>query len=173
MIRLAESLSLDDFSIIVPQAPDNAWYPYTFLAPQAKNEPWLSSSLQFITELINDIAGKGIDAEKLFFLGFSQGACLALEYAARNAAKYGGIISLTGGLIGDNINYDNYKGDFENTPVFMSSSSNDPHVPLERVMKTAELYREMNAGLTLKVYNGSTHRITFEEIEYVNQHFLS
>jgi len=173
MLRLRESLQLDDFCIFIPQASNNAWYPYTFLSHPTINEPWLSSALQLITGLIKEMDDHGISSEKIFFLGFSQGACLALEYTARYARRYGGIVSFTGGLIGDKLYYNNYKGNFEKTPVFMSASARDPHVPTDRDEKTAELFRKMNADITLSIYNGSSHTVTKEEIDFVNCNFFN
>src|SRR5215212_12101961 len=136
ILSLSSYLDVKDFSLLAPQATNNTWYPYSFLAPPLQNEPWLSSALKLLKELLEDIISKGVPTENIYFCGFSQGACLALEFVTRNANKYGGVAAFTGGLIGDKIYSENYKGDFENTPVFIGSSNPDPHIPVERVKVT-------------------------------------
>ena len=139
------------------------------MSPVAQNEPWLSSALQILKNKIVELNQLGITSEKIFFLGFSQGACLALEFVARNAARYGGVIAFTGGLIGDNINTDNYSGDFQETPVFIGSSDPDPHVPASRVTETAKQLEKMNAKVSMKIYKGMGHTINEDEIAAANQ----
>ena len=117
ILSLAQHLAVEDFTLLAPQATNHTWYPYSFLAPPAQNEPWLSSALQIVGELVNDIKAKGVLEENIYFAGFSQGACLTLEFVTRNAVRYGGVVALTGGLIGDKIYPDNYQGDFQGTPV--------------------------------------------------------
>src|SRR5207302_9053904 len=116
ILSLSSHLNVNDFSLIGPQATNNTWYPYSFLAPPSQNEPWLSSALQLLRELLDDLYSKGIASENIYFMGFSQGACLMLEFVTRNANKYGGVVAFTGGLIGDKIYNENYEGDFQNTP---------------------------------------------------------
>ena len=169
ILSLAPNLDVSDYSLIAPQAThNNSWYPYSFLAPLQKNEPWLSSALSLIDKIVNDIIEKGKSKANIFFLGFSQGACLTLEYVTRNAVKYGGVVAFTGGLIGDKIYNENYKGDFSQTPVFIGTSNPDPHVPVERVYATANILRDMNASVTEKVYNNMGHTINQDEINSVN-----
>ena len=122
--------------MIAPQATNNTWYPYSFLAPPSQNEPWLSSALDLLDEIVNDLKKNDIDPKNIYFLGFSQGACLTLEYVTRNATRYGGVVAFTGGLIGDKLYSENYKGDFSGTPVFIGTSDPDPHVPVDRVNAT-------------------------------------
>jgi phospholipase/carboxylesterase len=117
---------------------------------------------------MNDLKTKGVRSENIFFLGFSQGACLALEFVTRNAEKYGGIAAFTGGLIGDKIYPENYAGDFSGTPVFIGTSDPDPHVPVERVNTSAEILKNMNALVTKKVYKNMGHTINQDEISTVN-----
>jgi phospholipase/carboxylesterase len=169
ILSLASSLHVKDFALLAPQATNNTWYPYSFLAPPADNEPWLSSALSLLKEIISDIESKGIKKEKIYFLGFSQGACLTLEFVARNAAKYGGVVAFTGGLIGDKIYPENYTGDFNGTPIFIGSSNPDPHVPVERVKATAVILRGMNAVVTEKIYPGMGHTINQDEIDNANR----
>ena len=168
ILSLASYLDVKDFSLIAPQATNNTWYPYSFLAPPAQNEPWLSSALNILKELINEIMSKGIPMENIYFLGFSQGACLTLEFVTRNANKYGGVAAFTGGLIGDRIYNENYKGDFQSTPIFLGTSDPDPHVPVERVYATTNILRDMNAAVTEKVYTNMGHTISQDEIDNAN-----
>lgn len=168
ILSLATHLDVKDFALLAPQATNNSWYPLSFLARPADNEPWLSSALATIAATITDIEKAGISKENVYFLGFSQGACLTLEFAARNAAAYGGVAAFTGGLIGDKIYPENYKGDFAGTPVFIGTSNPDPHVPVERVYASTNILQQMNAVVTEKVYNNMGHTITMDEIEKAN-----
>jgi phospholipase/carboxylesterase len=169
ILSLSSHLHVKDFSLIAPQANNNTWYPYSFLVSPAQNEPWLSSALQLIKEILDDLYSKGIPSEDIYFMGFSQGACLTLEFVTRNANKYGGVIAFTGGLIGDKIYNENYKGNFQNTPVFIGSSNPDPHVPVERVYATTNILKNMNAVVTEKIYNNMGHTINQDEIENANK----
>jgi phospholipase/carboxylesterase len=169
ILSFSTHLHVKDFTLLAPQATNNAWYPYSFLAAPAQNEPWLSSALQLIKELVDDVLSKGVPAENIYFTGFSQGACLTLEFIARNANKYGGAAAFTGGLIGDKIYSENYKGDFQGTPVFVGTSNPDPHVPVERVYATTNILKNMNADVTEKVYNNMGHTINQDEIENANK----
>lgn len=173
IISLSEYLNIGDYSVIAPQATNNSWYPYSFLSPPEKNEPWLSSALELLSEIVEDIAAQGIKYENIFFVGFSQGSCLALEFAARNARKYGGVAAFTGGLIGDKIYSDNYKGNFEKTQVFIGTSDPDQHVPVERVKETSRLLEKMNADVLLKIYGNMGHTINRDEIDSVNDFIFS
>lgn len=168
ILSLASSLNVKNFTLLAPQATNNTWYPYSFLAPPSENEPWLSSALNLLKELLDDLYNKGIPSENIYFTGFSQGACLTLEFVSRNANKYGGIAAFTGGLIGDKIYRENYKGDFQSTPIFIGTSNPDPHVPVERVYATSNILKEMNAMVTEKVYNNMGHTINQNEIEIAN-----
>ena len=172
ILTLTDHLDVNDYTIIVPQATNNTWYPYSFLEPPLRNEPWLSSALGIIGEITNDLA-KVITKENIYFLGFSQGACLMLEFIARNADRYGGVIAFTGGLIGDRIYTENYKGDFAATPVFIGTSDPDPHVPIERVYATTEVLKKMNAALTVKIYKNMGHTINQDEIDSTNSLILN
>lgn len=168
ILSLAAHLAVKDFALLAPQATNNSWYPLSFLARPADNEPWLSSALATIAATVADIEKSGISKENIYFLGFSQGACLTLEYVTRNATAYGGVAAFTGGLIGDKIYPENYKGDFAGTPVFIGTSNPDPHVPVERVYASSNILRQMNADVTEKVYDNMGHTITMDEIEKVN-----
>lgn len=169
ILTLASHLSVPDFALLAPQASNHTWYPYSFLVPPEQNEPWLSSALDLLNQTVADLKKAGIDYKNIFFTGFSQGACLTLEYITRNARRWGGATAFTGGLIGDKLYQENYKGDFEGTPVFIGSSDPDPHVPVYRVKETTRILKEMNATVTEKIYVDMGHTITQEEIEQANQ----
>jgi phospholipase/carboxylesterase len=166
IITLADEFCDDTYYIAAPQATGDTWYPFTFLAPEEKNEPWLSSAIDIVMRLIGNVT-KFIPTEKIFIMGFSQGACLSLETAARHPAKYGGIAAFSGGLIGDKINGQKYIGDFAGTKIFIGNSDKDPHIPDVRVKESAEMLRSMGADVHLRIYNGMGHTIIREEIEEV------
>ena len=169
ILGLAEHLNVKDFALIAPQAKDNSWYPYSFLSPMSQNEPWLSSALSMLSEIADDLKLQNFLPEEIYFAGFSQGACLTLEFVTRNATKYGGVVAFTGGLIGDIINASNYQGDFQNTPIFIGSSNPDPHVPAERVTVSEKILKDMHADVTAKLYNNMGHTISLDEINEANK----
>jgi phospholipase/carboxylesterase len=164
ILSLGDSLPVEDFSLFAPVAAAHSWYPYSFLSLPAQNEPWLSSALDRVFELVEDIKAQGVPAGKIWFTGFSQGACLMLEFITRHATRYGGAAAFTGGLIGDKLYPENYKGDFGGTPVFIGTSDPDPHVPVERVRESGGVLEEMGAEVTVKVYKGMGHTINGQEI---------
>lgn len=168
IIGLSEYLAVDDYLLIGPQADENTWYPHSFLAPQQDNQPFLDRSLQRIADAVALAKSKGVDETSVYFLGFSQGACLALEYTARNAQRYGGIVAFTGGLIGQSLSLENYNGDFDGTPIFIGSSDPDFHVPVERVQDSTVQLRKMGALVTERIYPEMGHRISKEEIILAN-----
>jgi phospholipase/carboxylesterase len=169
ILSLAAELPVADFALLAPQATGYSWYPYSFMAPLAQNQPWLGSALGLLKELVDDVRSQGIAEDKIWFLGFSQGACLTLEFVTRNAARYGGVAAFTGGLIGDRLYPENYKGDFGGTPVFIGTGDHDPHVPLQRVQATTTLLRGMNAIVTEMVYPGRPHTILSDEISQASR----
>jgi phospholipase/carboxylesterase len=169
IISLAGEFNIKDMAIVAPQASNHSWYPNSFMMPVEQNQPALDSALQIIGELVDDIIAKGIPADHIYFTGFSQGACLTLEYVARNAKRFGGVVAFTGGLIGKDLATTNYKGDFDNTPVLITTGDPDPHVPLSRVEESAVILKNLNADVTVKVYKGRPHTITGDEIELANQ----
>ena len=169
ILGLASQLNLSEYALLAPEATNNSWYPYSFLAEPEQNEPWLSSALDLIKEMVDEVMKQGITSENIYLLGFSQGACLALEFAARHAQKMGGIVALTGGLIGDKIYQENYTGDFNGTPIFLGTGNPDPHVPIERVKESANILEKMNAEVHLKVYEGRPHTVSQDEIDVANQ----
>ncbi len=169
ILSLATHLEVNNFSLIAPQATNNTWYPYSFMAPVSANEPWLSSALELLKGVVEDIIAADVDKKDIYFLGFSQGACLMLEFAARNADQYGGIIAFTGGLIGETINTQNYTGDFLNTPIFIGTSDPDPHVPVSRVKESVEVFTGLNASVKEKIFPDMGHSINENEIENANR----
>ena len=169
ILSLKDHLQLADYAIFAPQATQHSWYPYSFMAPVSNNQPALDSALQVIDELVNDIVQKGIARENIWFLGFSQGACLTLEYVTRNAHSYGGIIAFTGGLIGEKLINNNYKGDFNQAPVLVTTGDPDPHVPVSRVNESVGIIQSLNGNVTVKVYKGRMHTISNEELELANK----
>ena len=169
ILGFAAHLNVDEYALFAPEATGNSWYPFSFLALPEQNEPWLSSALNLLNELVNDINEKGIPTEQIYFTGFSQGACLSLEYVARNAKKYGGVAAFTGGLIGNKIYQENYTGDFDGTLVFIGSSDPDMHVPVERVHATTQILQNMHAEVTEKIYKNMGHTINEDEIEHANR----
>jgi phospholipase/carboxylesterase len=168
ILSLADHLEVNEYTLIAPQATNGTWYPYSFLAPPKENEPWLSSALAILKEIVADLNSSGIISSNIYFLGFSQGACLMLEFVTRNATRWGGVVAFTGGLIGDKIYPENYKGDFAGTPVFIGTSNPDPHVPIERVYATANIFKNMHAAVTEKVYDRMGHTINEDEINNAN-----
>lgn len=171
ILSIAAHLNVTDYALLAPQATGHTWYPYSFLAPPQQNEPWLTSALHLLSDVFADINEKGLKDENIYLLGFSQGACLMLEFVARNAKRYGGAVAFTGGLIGDRVYKENYQGDFAGTPVFIGTSNPDPHVPVERVNETSDILRSMNANVTVKVYDGMGHTINQDEIDQANAIF--
>jgi len=172
ILTLKDHLQLDGYAIFAPQATEHSWYPYSFMAPVSNNQPALDSALEVIGSLVEDIKEQGIAQENIYFLGFSQGACLTLEYVSRNAGKYGGVIAFTGGLIGEKLISENYQGDFGQTPILVTTGDPDPHVPVSRVNETVSLLKKLNANVTLKIYKGRQHTVTTEELALANSILL-
>lgn len=168
ILNLSKHLNVNEYALLAPQATNSTWYPFSFISPVEQNEPWLSSAIETIGKTVQTVLNAGIKAENIYFFGFSQGACLTLEFLVRNAQKYGGAVAIIGGVIGEEINRKNYKGDFKQTPVFLGTSNPDFHVPVERVYATSNILKEMNANVTEKVYLNFGHSINQEEIELAN-----
>ncbi len=167
ILELAHEFGRPDLCYVAPQAAGYTWYPYSFMAPMQQNEPYLSSALERIGEVLDLLEEEGIPPERTVLLGFSQGACLSLEYAARNARRYGGVVGLSGGLIGPPGTPRDYEGTFEGTPVFLGCSDRDPHIPRERVDESAEVMRRMGAEVTERIYPAMGHTVNMDEIEFV------
>ena len=169
ILGFAAHLNVDEYALFAPEATGNSWYPLSFLALPEQNEPWLSSAINLIKELVDDIIAGGIPADNIYFTGFSQGACLSLEFVTRHATRYGGVAAFTGGLIGNKIYQENYSGDFKGTPVFIGSSDPDMHVPVERIHATTQILQNMHADVTEKIYKNMGHTINEDEIEHANR----
>jgi phospholipase/carboxylesterase len=165
ILGLATYLPVKDFALFAPQATNNTWYPYSFMAAPKDNEPYLSGALALVKDTVAEVEASGIKPENIYFLG----ACLTLEFVTRNATRYGGVVAFTGGLIGDKIYNENYSGDFAGTPVFIGTSDPDPHVPVERVNVSADILTGMNAEVTKKIYKGMGHTISQDEINVVSE----
>lgn len=167
MLPLADELAHPDFSYLALQAAGNTWYPHSFLATIESNEPFLSSALLAVGEALDQLAGAGILPERTILLGFSQGACLALEFAARHARRYGGVVGLSGGLIGPDGTPRDYPGSLADTPVFLGCSDPDFHIPRERVLHSADVLRDLGGEVTVKLYPGLSHTINQDELDAV------
>jgi phospholipase/carboxylesterase len=168
ILTLAPHFSQPGLAFLAPQAAGNTWYPNRFTAPIPSNEPWLSSALAFITRVHSQVTAAGIPNEHIFLLGFSQGACLALEYAARNPNRYAGLIGLSGGLIGPDLISREAPGSFESTPVFLGCSDVDFHIPQERVEQTALIFARMGAEVTKRLYPNMDHTVNEDEIDFIH-----
>ncbi|HEY9593038.1 MAG TPA: dienelactone hydrolase family protein [Spirochaetia bacterium] len=164
ILELAPEIAGSTVSCLAPQASGRTWYPYPFLAPIAQNEPGISSGLGVLAALVRRALDAGVPAESIFLLGFSQGACLTLEFAARNARRYGGIIGLSGGLIGPDWTPRDYPGSMEGTPVFLGCSDRDPHIPKERVLLTRGVFTDLGAAVDARLYPDMGHTVNEDEV---------
>jgi len=169
ILGIAPELGADDVAYLAPQAAGHTWYPYSFLSPIPQNEPGLTSALGVIAGLVENLANEGHTSDRIIILGFSQGACLGLEFAARNARRYAAVIALSGGLIGPPGTPRNYAGSMSQTPVFLGCSDVDPHIPLERVHESAEIFRRIEAGVDERIYPRMGHTINADELAAVRE----
>jgi phospholipase/carboxylesterase len=168
IMTVGAELSQPGFAYLAPQAAGNAWYPNPFTAPLEANEPYLSSALEVVETLLARVE-ETVPAQRVVLLGFSQGACLTLEFAARHARRYGGVIGLSGGLIGPDRTPRDYPGDFEGTPAFLGCSDVDPHIRKDRVQEAAEVLKRMGAQVTMRLYPGLGHTVNQDEIDAVRK----
>jgi predicted esterase len=166
IMTIASEVQRPGFAYLAPQAANNAWYPNPFTAPIESNEPYLSSALDMLAGLLNRVL-ETVPAERVVLLGFSQGACLTLEFAARNARRYGAVVGLSGGLIGPDGTPRDYPGQFDATPVFLGCSDVDPHIPKQRVLETAEVFKAMGATVSVRLYPGMPHTVSEDELTVV------
>ena len=164
IMQLAGELAHPEFAYLAPQAANNTWYPYSFLEPMVRNQPGLDSGLQVIADLIAHVETVGIPAERIVLAGFSQGACLASEFVARNARPYGGLLAFSGGLIGPPGTPRDYEGSLAGTAVFLGCSDVDFHIPLERVEETAVTLENLGANVNKQIYPGMAHTIIQDEL---------
>ena len=168
ILSLAREFSATDVAFLAPEAAGNTWYPYSFLMPIEQNEPSLSSALRAIEKVIESLAQQNVTPERIALMGFSQGACLALEFAARHAQRYAAIAAFSGGLIGPPGTSRNYSGSFAGTPVFLGCSDIDPHIPVERVHESADVFTRMGATVNKQIYPQMGHTINEAEISAVD-----
>ncbi|MFW6076043.1 MAG: alpha/beta hydrolase [Chloroflexota bacterium] len=164
ILGLSSQLTATGMVYIAPQAAGHTWYPYSFLEPIEQNEPYLTSALQRMAELVAMLEDAGIPAERTILAGFSQGACLISEFAARNARRYGGLVAFSGGVIGPPGTPRDYDGSLDGTPAFLGCSDIDPHIPVERVHETDEVLRNLGASVTTQIYPGMGHTINRDEL---------
>jgi predicted esterase len=167
ILGLTQEFDHPDVAWLAPQAAGHAWYPHSFLAPISRNEPALSSALAVIARLVAQLVADGVTSDRVVIMGFSQGACLASEFSARHAQRYGGIAVFSGGLIGAAATPRDYAGSLDGTPVFIGCSDVDPHIPLDRVHETADVFRRLGAHVDERIYPGLPHTIDPDEIEAV------
>lgn len=167
ILSLSAEFRRPGFVFLAPQAAGHTWYPNSFLAPIASNEPGLSSGLAVVASLLAQLEEQHIPAERTILLGFSQGACLMLEFAARNARRYGGLAGLSGGLIGPDGTPRDYPGSLDGTPVFLGCSDVDPHIPRARVIETADILRLLGGNVTMELYPGMGHTVNLSEMRFV------
>jgi len=168
ILQLAREFHASDIAYLAPQAAGSTWYPYSFLSPIEQNEPGISSGLRVIERLIDDVTRQGSQPERIVLMGFSQGACLSLEFAARHPRQYAAIAGFSGGVIGPPGTPRDYAGTFDRTPVFLGCSDVDPHIPLERVHETAAVFRRMGASVDERIYPGMGHTVADDELEAVD-----
>ncbi|HKS61889.1 MAG TPA: dienelactone hydrolase family protein [Xanthobacteraceae bacterium] len=169
ILSLGEEFGQDDIAYLAPQAASGSWYPYSFLAPLAQNEPHLGNALGVIGATLDHLTREGFGPERVALIGFSQGGCLALEYAARNAKRYGAVAGLSAGLIGPPGTPRAYPGSLSGTPVFLGCSDVDGHVPLARVHESRDVFGDLGAAVTERIYPGMGHTVNADEIAHVRK----
>lgn len=172
ILSLSDELDLTEVAYLAPQAAGHSWYPYRFLEATSRNEPWLSSALRLVDRAVEQAHQAGFRYDEIVVLGFSQGACLALEYAARNARRWGGVVGLSGGLIGADHEPRTDQGNLLGTPVFLGCSDMDLHIPSTRVHSSAEIMRALGGELTVRLYPGMGHTINRDELGWIRDLLL-
>jgi predicted esterase len=164
ILSLARELDVANVAYLAPQAAGHTWYPHSFMAPIEQNEPGLSSALNLLDALTGRVEEAGLPRDRLVLMGFSQGACLSTEYAARHAQRYGGVVGFSGGLIGPEGTAFDYDGSMAGTPVFLGCSDRDPHIPLDRVNETAAAFEQLDAEVDERIYEGMGHTVNRDEL---------
>ena len=167
ILTLVPALAQPDTAYLAPQARGDTWYPYSFLSPIAQNEPGITSGMRSIQRVLGMVAAAGIPAERTLLLGFSQGACLTVEFVARHARRYGGVAGLSGGLIGPDGTPRDYAGSLAGTPVFLGCSDIDSHIPAHRVRESATVLTRLGGVVKMELYPGMGHIVNEDEIEAV------
>jgi len=168
ILDLVPVLDRDEFAYIAPAASGGTWYPFSFMAPRERNEPGISSGLFVIESLVQDVMAQGYPSNDIMLLGFSQGACLTSEFSIRHPRRYGGVMALSGGLIGPpGTTWDDVTTPLDSTPVFLGCSDVDSHIPAERVLESEAVFRRLGASVTRKLYAGMGHTIIPDEIKHV------
>lgn len=166
--NLADPLYRHGVTFFAPEAERSRWYPYVFDQPRERNEPHLSGALNRVDAALDRARESRLPPERVLLFGFSQGACLACEYAARNSRRFGGVVALAGGLLGPSVDPDNYSGSLDDTPVFLGVGADDDRVPVSRVRNTAEVFKSLDADVTTRVYDGVGHEVTDDEFDRAN-----
>ncbi|MGA9401937.1 alpha/beta hydrolase [Haladaptatus sp.] len=169
ILELANEFEYDEVAFIAPQAAHNTWYPQSFLAPLESNQPHLSSALELLGTIASDVESAGIPSDRTFLLGFSQGACLASEFVARNAREYGGVAAFSGGLIGPEGTPREYEGSLDGTLVYLGCGDRDSHIPVERVHETEEVLTGLDGSVTERIFDGMGHGVVQEEVAHVDR----
>lgn len=164
IMGLGREIAGPEIALIAPEAEGNTWYPYSFLAPVAQNEPWLSSALRLIERLVRRCVAEGVAAEQVLLCGFSQGACLATEFVARYPRRYGALIAFTGGMIGPPGSDFRHEGKLNGMPALLSSGDPDPHVPWARVEESAALLEAMGAAVEMRRWPARPHTVLPQEV---------
>lgn len=167
MLQFARALDVEGVAYLAPQAARNTWYPNSFMAPVDSNQPWLSSALSTVERTVERFVEAGLSREQVVVLGFSQGACLASEAVARDPRRYGGVVALSGGLIGPEGTEFHHDGDLGGTPVFLGCDEADPHIPLARVHGTRDVFERLGGDVTERIYSGMGHTVNADERGYV------
>ncbi|MEF8781420.1 MAG: dienelactone hydrolase family protein [Haloferacaceae archaeon] len=168
VLGMADEIPVDGVAYLAPQAARQTWYPRSFLAPLEENEPWLSAALERVGEVVGE-AAEAVGPDRVALVGFSQGACLAAEWTARNARRYGGLAALSGGLVGPEGTPREYPGSLDGTPVFLGCSDVDPHIPIERVHETRDVFERLGGDVTESIYEGMGHGINEDELNRVSE----
>lgn len=169
MFRMVADLPRQGVGYVAPQAAGHSWYPEPFQAPIAENEPGRSSAIEAVEDAIQLANREEIATEQVVIVGFSQGACIASEYVAHRPRRYGGLASLSGGIMGETPDPDEYSGDLDGTPVLLGSTEEDPYMPEERVHESAEIFTALGGDVTTRVYPGNEHTINDDEVEMIRR----
>jgi len=166
ILTIAAAVEAPGFAFLAPEAAGGAWYPNRFMEPIESNQPWLDSALDLLGSIRAEVA-RHLPADRVILLGFSQGACLALEHAARNAQRYGGVVGLSGGLIGPDGTPRDYPGSLAGTPVFLGCSDTDPHIPARRVSESARILEKLGGEVRVELYPGLGHEVNEDELDAI------